>query len=158
MADAGDVVCLDDPRPLRQTACGTKDRTPVQALDVFQKAKQNGKAKYWKIFRPCQQPSPAGEHFGSSSQPVCHAKQTADAKRARTLKRTVGNADLGAPEVCGSRSSKASGSGFATAASANNDEEISLNARPCAHATLLENRFSPFLKAGLDRSALKEHI
>eukprot|EP00955_Chlamydomonas_euryale_P026548 280164-Chlamydomonas_euryale.AAC.1 len=52
MADADDVVCLDGPRPLRQTACGTKDLTPAQALDVLHKAKQNGKAKHWKFFRP----------------------------------------------------------------------------------------------------------
>eukprot|EP00955_Chlamydomonas_euryale_P058618 357138-Chlamydomonas_euryale.AAC.3 len=52
MADADDVVCLYGPRPLRQTACGTKDLTPVQALDVLQKAKQNGNAKYWNFFRP----------------------------------------------------------------------------------------------------------
>eukprot|EP00955_Chlamydomonas_euryale_P002972 31203-Chlamydomonas_euryale.AAC.1 len=52
MADADDVVCLYGPRPLRQTACGTKDLMPVPALDVLQKEKENGKAKYWKCFRP----------------------------------------------------------------------------------------------------------
>eukprot|EP00955_Chlamydomonas_euryale_P035487 350139-Chlamydomonas_euryale.AAC.2 len=52
MADADDIVCLDGLRPLRQTAYGTEDLTPVQALDVLQKAKQHGKAKYWTFFRP----------------------------------------------------------------------------------------------------------
>eukprot|EP00955_Chlamydomonas_euryale_P021524 227670-Chlamydomonas_euryale.AAC.1 len=52
MANADDVLCLDGLRPLRQTACGTKDLTLIKALDVLQKAKQNGKAKYWKFSRP----------------------------------------------------------------------------------------------------------
>eukprot|EP00955_Chlamydomonas_euryale_P073211 361663-Chlamydomonas_euryale.AAC.4 len=40
------------PRPLRQTACDTKDLTPAHVLDALRKAKQNGKAKCWKFLKP----------------------------------------------------------------------------------------------------------